>query len=157
MKKELDIALSKDFPLTFARDTDGREPWAMFGFEVGDGWEPLLREAASKLEPLFKEAIAKDPEGYSFGYYRTSQIKEKFGTLRWYTSGTSDEMNAIITIAEEKSHITCEQCGKPGQSRGTFWYYTACLDHTEVEDLDSLEIVEKAYEDKEIKNENTVK
>lgn len=152
MKHELDEALVKDFPLTFARDAYGREPWSMFGFECGDGWEPSIRKTAEKLEPLIKVAKDKDPEGYESGYYRTSQLKEKFGTGRWYLSGGTDEMQDLVEDWEAQTDTICETCGKPGEITGHGWYYTACWDHTKIEDRDSLKIVEKAYEEKEKSN-----
>jgi hypothetical protein len=151
MRKELDEALVKDFPLTFQRDTDGREPWSMFGFEVGDGWEPSIRKTAEKLEPLFKAAIEKDPEGYEGGYYRTTQIKEKYGTGRWYISGTA-EMYNLVENWEKETETICEECGEPGKLRGEMWYYTRCYKHTRPEHRDNLELLEDAYEKKEKKN-----
>lgn len=56
------------------------------------------------------------------------QIKEKFAELRVYTtSTTNEEARAIIRCAEEKSRVTCEQCGGKGSmhTRGS-WYRTLC-------------------------------
>jgi hypothetical protein len=130
MKEELDEALVRDFPLCFARDPNGREPWSMFGFECGDGWEPSIRKTAEKLEPLLAAAKAKDPEGYSYGYYRTSQLKEKYGTGRWYLSGATDEAFDLVEKWEVETETICEQCGKSGELRGDGWLYTACSSHT---------------------------
>lgn len=152
MKRELAEALTKDFPLTFACWSGGREPWSMFGFECGDGWEPSIRKTAEKLEPLIAAAKAKDPVGYENGYYRTSQLKEKFGSGRWYLSGGSDEMHDLTEAWEDGTNNICETCGQPGDLRGHGWLYTACWDHTRIEDRDSLEIVEKASEAKEKEN-----
>lgn len=152
MKKELAEALCKDFPLCFASDPHGREPWSMFGFECGDGWEPSIRRTAEKLEPLLRVAKEKDPEGYAAGYYRTAQLKEKFGTGRWYLSGGTDEMHDLVEAWEVETDVICETCGAPGELRGRMWVYTACWDHTKVEDRDSLEIVEKASIEKEQKD-----
>jgi len=152
MKKELDEALVRDFPLTFARDAHGREPWSMFGFECGDGWEPSIRKTAEKLELLFREAIKKDPKGYEAGFYRTSQLKEKFATGRWYLSGGTDEMHDLVSAWESETYKLCETCGKPGEIRGRGWVYNACFEHTKIEDCDGLGIVEKAYNAKEEKD-----
>jgi hypothetical protein len=138
MRKELDEALVRDFPLCFARDADGREPWSMFGFECNDGWEPSIRKAAEKLEPLLREAKENDPEGYKFSYYRTSQLKEKYGTGRWYLSGGTDKMHDIVKNWESETETICEICGKPGELRGGGWLYTACKEHTKEEDLDPV-------------------
>src|ERR1035437_5490324 len=153
MKKELAEALTKDFPHIFASTVDGREPWSMFGFECGDGWEPSIRKTAEKLEPLCAELIDQDPDGFEIGFYRTAQLKEKFGTGRWYLSGGTDEMFDLVEEWESTTENICETCGKPGKLRGDGWYYTACFDHAKGVDLDNLEIVEDAYLKKEKEND----
>ncbi len=65
---------------------------------------------------------------------RASQIKEKYGTLRFYMTGGTPEMYTIVDKAESQSSKTCETCGKPGKLRGHGWYYTACAKHTKKED-----------------------
>lgn len=142
MKKELDEALVRDFPLTFLSNPNGREPWSMFGFECGDGWEPSIRKTAEKLEPLIKIAKEKDPEAYAAGFFRTSQLKEKYGTGRWYLSGGTDEMHNLVETWELETEHICETCGAPGKLIGNGWLYTACWDHTKEEDRDNLEYLE---------------
>jgi len=144
MKRKLDEALVRDFPLTFARNENGREPWSMFGFECEDGWESSIRKTAEKLEPLIRAAKEKDPEGYEAGYYRTSQLKEKYGTGRWYLSGGTDEMQNLVEAWEEETCSICMFCGKPGVLRGGGWLYTACEKHTKADDL----IIELSEEEK---------
>ena len=154
MKEELEKKLVEDFPHVFHRDPIGKEPWSLFGLEIGDGWEPATRRAAAKLEPIFVDLIAKDPEGYGYGYYRTTQIKEKYGIGRWYLSGSNDEMDKIISDWEDETSKTCEQCGKVGKLRGekSGWYYTSCFTHAKPEDRDNLEMVEEASIKKEKEN-----
>jgi hypothetical protein len=55
MKKELDEALVKDFPLLYCeRYWDMSRTCMIWGFP-GSGWEPIIRELSSKLESLIKE------------------------------------------------------------------------------------------------------
>jgi ribosomal protein S14 len=58
---------------------------------------------------------------------RASQVKEKFGTLRFYMTFETDEMSTIINKAESQSSKTCEACGRPGKIRGKYWLSTRCL------------------------------
>lgn len=137
MRDSLDEALVKDFPYLFAdRNGDMRDTCFAFGFECGDGWEPLLREAAEKLEPLCKAYAEQmtEEEKASGGHPRASQIKEKYGTLRFYMTSATDEMYEIVTEAERKSEDTCDRCGSPGKLRGGGWLYTTCDEHTKDED-----------------------
>jgi hypothetical protein len=57
--------------------------------------------------------------------HRVEQVKEKFGTLRYYCAG-NDRIFAFIHMAEQLSKITCEDCGKPGKLRRTAWLITLC-------------------------------
>ena len=60
------------------------------------------------------------------------QVKEKYGTLRFYISGHPDnalvsaKLDAYIDFAENMSAITCEICGKPGESNNCGWITTRC-------------------------------
>lgn len=124
MKRELDEALVRDFPNLYSdRHGDLRTTAMCWGFECGDGWEPLLRTLSEGLE----KEILKLPEE-SRNRVRASQVKEKYATLRFYMTCETDEMSYLIGEAEHKSAITCEQCGAKGRVRGDGWYYTACDD-----------------------------
>lgn len=157
MDRALEEKLVKDFPLTFFRDSNGREPWSMFGIETGNGWEPIIRKGAEKLEPLLVAAKAAHPKDYEYGYLRTTQLKEKYGTMRWYTSGVTDEMQKIISQVEKQSRTTCEQCGKKGKLRGRGWLYTACYEHAKPEDRTNLELLQAKHEKNLKKEKRNVK
>jgi hypothetical protein len=58
-------------------------------------------------------------------YPRVSQVKEKFGGLRFYMTFQTDRMDELIEIAEEESYTLCEECGKPGKPIG-MWIRTLC-------------------------------
>jgi len=58
------------------------------------------------------------------------QIKEKFGTLRFYYTGGDDYIDGLVSMAEAMSSVTCESCGNPGKSTGGGWIRTLCEAHT---------------------------
>jgi hypothetical protein len=103
-----------------------------FGFECGDGWFQLIWDLCEKIEEELKNIeIAPKEEtkrllrGQSL--FNVVQVKEKFGTLRFYAHGGNDKIDELIRKAENKSAITCEKCGKeakPVQKDG--WYATLC-------------------------------
>lgn len=102
------------------QETPGDESHAWF--ECDDGWGPLIAELETQLKALSPD-------------YTISQVKEKFGGLRYYaTPGdvdeeTSKQFRALINQAEAKSYEICECCGQPGQlsRRGKHgWYKTLC-------------------------------
>ena len=72
------------------------------------------------------------------------QVKEKFGTLRFYIQAGTDEHYNYISFAEAMSGVTCETCGKPGKRLGRGWIYTACEEHAVDDDwADSLATYEE--------------
>ena len=121
MTPELDAALVRDFPKLYRlrhrkRHRGPREP-IEFGFAVGDGWEPLIRRLAEKLEPIARKTDL-----------RATQVKEKYGELRFYVEGrVSVEVEAAIDAVEEESCHTCEECGAPGKMHlRQGWARTRC-------------------------------
>ena len=82
-----------------------------FGVEVGDGWFELIKELSAKLNPLGVVA---------------SQVKEKYGTLRFYVYHGTDEAFDLIDEAEDKSATICELCGEPGKLYSEGWCVTRC-------------------------------
>lgn len=124
MTPELDHALCTDFPLLYRdRHASVHETCMCWGFP-DDGWEPLIRRLSIRLEA----AIAALPEPERADY-RAAQVKEKFGTLRFYMTSETDEMSAWIEAAEAESARTCETCGAPGKLSGDVWLQTVCDEH----------------------------
>lgn len=65
-------------------------------------------------------------QSYRPNKVKASQVKEKFGVLRFYMTGYNDEIEQAIEQAKELSATTCEKCGNPGQLRDTGWLFTLC-------------------------------
>ncbi len=127
MRDELDKKLCRLAPHLFAdRYASMRTTCMCWGFDVGDGWYKLLERVSIKLERLIVAEIAKHPWYRGFDFPRASQVKEKYGTLRFYLTSGTDEMYATIKEAERQSSKTCESCGEPGKLRGKYWVFTRC-------------------------------
>jgi hypothetical protein len=54
------------------------------------------------------------------------QVKEKFGTLRFYYTGGDDYISGMVSLAESMTGVTCEECGNGGERRGGGWVHTYC-------------------------------
>ena len=88
-------------------------------FDVQVGWYPLIKNLIDELITLGWDK-------------QVTQVKEKFGGLRFYINGGSDEIYNKITEAEKLSHETCELCGKKGELRKKIrWFTTLCDEHYE--------------------------
>ena len=62
------------------------------------------------------------------------QIKEKFGTLRFYYDGGDEFIRGLDYMATSMSSVVCEVCGNPGKSRSTKkqrWVLVLCDKHAE--------------------------
>ena len=57
------------------------------------------------------------------------QVKEKFGTLRFYYTGGDEYISGLVSMAESMSGVTCEECGNPGETKGQGWVVTLCETH----------------------------
>ena len=125
MDKKLDSKLVKDFPLLYAdRHKNMQETCMCWGFP-NDGWEPLIRDLSEKLEPMIQKWIDENLDDRE-NHPRASQVKEKFGTLRFYMTKQTEEMSIAIREAEAQSEITCERCVGEGTRRGGGWIRTLC-------------------------------
>lgn len=58
-----------------------------------------------------------------------TQVKEKFGTLRFYVyvDGGDEEVFRLIDAAEQESATICELCGAPGTLVMKGWGSTRCV------------------------------
>ena len=105
--KELESILS---PYYGNKDNGGY----FIGADFGPGWNDIVLDLHNKI-------VKEHPD------YYIVQIKEKFGTLRFYTGPIGDEAWEYVTEAERLSEITCEECGRPGVLRGDrSWIQTLC-------------------------------
>ncbi|NJL54179.1 hypothetical protein HC928_02685 [bacterium] len=97
----------------------------IFGIECGSGWDDLVQELITEIYKLGQK------EGLDC---RIVQIKEKYGELRCYMDGGTDEMYALIEDFTAHSKTVCEVCGGPGKwgSSESGWYRTIC-DHCKVQ------------------------
>lgn len=90
-----------------------------------DGWEEIIFEGIGQIE----EELEKNPVPF-----RITDIKSKFGTLRFYYNGGSERIEQIVDSMEARSRTTCETCGGLGRLRGQGWVYTACPQHVKEAD-----------------------
>lgn len=101
-------------------DKDGRIPINCFGFECDDGWFKVLKSLLQEIRDIIERDDLKD--------LRVFQIKEKFGTLRFYLNFHSSSIDECIKKAEERSETVCEECGSEegalGKTRG--WISVLC-------------------------------
>jgi hypothetical protein len=117
--------------------------------QCGEGWRDLLEIACSRIESAMAHGDS----------VKLNQVREKYGTLRIYWTGTvSDRARILIeeavALATARSACTCEICGNAGSlhSRGTR-LSTQCRQHATGDrvpiraELENLHIVHAAGPD----------
>ncbi len=117
--------LKKEFPELY------RELW---GFECHAGWYDLLRDLSLQIQEHLK--IAPHHAGGKFPIY-ADEVKEKWGTLRFYIGLGCDEVREMIAKAEKLSAKTCETCGKEGSLRSRNGYLCTRCESCWKEEMDA--------------------
>lgn len=115
MDKQLQATLYERYPAIFReRGMSAQKSCMHWGLAVDDGWYTLLDAACSLIQG--SNVVAK-------------QVKEKFGTLRFYVSGGTAFDDGVIQAAEALSSTLCEVCGSPGYIVHDAWVRTLCANH----------------------------
>lgn len=131
MSPEKSEKLVEIYPDLF-RGNNPRKAFPMFGFECGEGWFDLLKDLITELKAICEKEASKNSLGTGDEVcpLLADQVKEKYGTLRFYTNWTNDDIETAINKAEQRSAITCEHCGAKGEVRSlkSYWYVTYCDD-----------------------------
>jgi hypothetical protein len=89
-----------------------------YGEEPTDGTYESVEEAIE--EEKFRDIPDTIPQ------VTLDQVKEKFGTLRFYYTGGDEYIHGMVTMAESMSGVICEECGNPGERKGGGWVRTIC-------------------------------
>lgn len=146
MKKELENILFDKYRFLY-RD--------LAYLSCNDGWFNLIDELSAKLEYEIKMIIEHDSflcvcehrcDDHMFGtgvcaececrsfttnHPAATQVKEKFGTLRFYMNYTTKEIDDLINDAEHRSCVICESCGSAGTLCGREWVSVLCKECNE--------------------------
>lgn len=129
MREELDKELCEKYPDIFRdRHGDMRVTAMCWGFECGDGWYNIIDAACAQIK---NRAYNNRLNNLKFPDVIATQVKEKYGTLRFYYDGGDDYVDGVISMAESMSERTCETCGAPGKLREGGWLRTLCDHHAQ--------------------------
>lgn len=121
MKKELQEKLFEKYPKIFVeKDLPMSQTCMCWGIDTGNGWYDILDVLCSSLQ--------WDTDKNGRPQVVATQVKEKFGTLRFYTHGADDHQEGMISLTENLSAITCEVCGKKAETARDVggWVSTLC-------------------------------
>lgn len=102
MKPELQEKLMNTFPKIFVqKDLSYAESCMCWGVEAPSSWFTLLYELCTKIQDRV--------DNHGLAQVEATQVKEKFGTLRFYYIGGN--IDDLVEEAELKSEKICAECG----------------------------------------------
>lgn len=141
------------------RHEDPSKTCMYWGLAVGDGWYDLLdklcnliqghldwRIRSIELTLKFNKDLAEDAKNNfedrepwmtrepraipeRIEQVRATQVKEKFGGLRFYYNGGDEYVRGLVTMAEEMSYRICEVCSDKAAPTQGGWIRTLCEEH----------------------------
>lgn len=149
MTPELDQHIREKYPLIFSQPCE---------MSIGDGWFDIIDALCANIQHHIDSVADRrnwaikwndevnDPD-YDWSTKSSfakreerevpelieqvvaTQVKEKFGTLRFYYHGGDDYIRGLEAMADSMSARICEECGKPGKVRDGGWVRVLCDDH----------------------------
>ena len=156
MREELDKQLCEKYPkMMVNRNKSMMETCMCWGFDCGDGWYNILNHLMGSIqhhidwkEKQHNWAVEWNKEHPNelrevpdlVPQVTLDQVKEKFGTLRFYYTGGDDYISGMVSLAESLTAVTCEGCGNPGERRGGGWIHTYCNSCEEARELERSQI-----------------
>ena len=198
MKNDLDKKLCEKYPKIFVnRNKPMNETCMCWGFDHGDGWYNIIDSMCSAMTYTYQTSIEVDalraiawnlePTKWGDGevkYYLdvqgpqviADQVKEKFGTLRFYfhlefeprfrelaygenplpaakecAERYSSYIDGIVHYAECLTERTCEETGKEGEmhvsGNRNGWYRTLNREHAKTLDRNFIPVTDLPKED----------
>lgn len=121
MRRDLCNALLQRHPRIFANPEGHGDAAGDLETRVGDGWYTLLDVLCTDLQ------YESDQEGAP--QVHATQIKEKFGRLRFRVDDASERQRAMIRLAESLSEYSCETCGAPADELSIIEHAPKCERH----------------------------
>jgi len=124
MKRENEAKLFKRFKF-FHPEKPPQQSNMCFGFECSNGWFDLVWKLCIDIE----NALGRERTKSSKCNFEVTQVKEKYGGLRFDGMGGTEETVDLIEKAENKSYTICEICGQKGELRVGPYIQTLCDKH----------------------------
>jgi len=149
--EKFDKEMVKKYPNLYCqRGLPPTETCMCWGFEIGPGWHGIIRNISAQLDLISKTTGM---------IIQATQVKEKYGSLRFYISNYFEDstsisekeqeiwhkiVDAIVSRAEQESGWTCEECGKFGENKEIYgWYSTLCERHRKAREKEMAKRMEE--------------
>jgi hypothetical protein len=123
MSPELDKQLVEKYPMIFVnRHADMKTTAMCWGFDHNDGWYWIIDNLCSCIQ-----GYIDNNSHLNITQVVATQVKEKYGSLRFYYDGGDEKIDGMVWLAEHQSWNTCENCGSTKNIIHTEgWIQTLC-------------------------------
>ncbi len=149
MNSELQSKLWETYPKIFSASQSEDGEWMGLFCECDDGWYEIINSLCRNIQHTIDwnnatgEFSKYSPKEDLIEQVIASQIKEKFGGLRFYYDGgykseaLLGDILGMVAMAEAISLKVCETCGSPGKLKKLNGWYKTCCDSCEKNDESS--------------------
>lgn len=130
--EEFEKQMVEKYPRYFGEDTH------YGGFAIGEGWYHIVDALMNQIQNHINWSIKnhewdlendKEDVRPVCPEVTVTQIKEKFGGLRFYYDGGDQYISGLVSMAESWADHTCETCGNKGKRRSGGWIRALCDKH----------------------------
>jgi len=112
MKAELQQKLFKKYPKIFRQKKLSMTETCMYwGIECPNSWYKILNNLCSKIQKYIDAGNIEQIEA--------TQVKEKYGTLRFYSNNYDPIIDDLIDKAEIETSKICAYCGSKDDVKGS--------------------------------------
>ena len=137
-----EVEMQTYFPTAFPKMFVGRYG----GIAVGEGWANILVQLCQNIQ---HHLDWKNKDSEVVPQVVIEQVKEKFGSLRFYYQGGDEYIAGLVSMAESMTGVTCQDCGDVGETRQGGWIRVLCNTcEAEREAIQAANIA--AYEEKKL-------
>ena len=119
MKQELQDKLFEKYPEIFRqKDWNMQQTCMCWGICTGDGWYHILDTLCLSIQHRIDSKSESDSP---VEQVEATQVKEKWGGLRFYYDGGDDYIDGLVAMAEALSMTSCIGCGTPVEKTTRSW------------------------------------
>ncbi len=102
-----------------------------FDFSIDQGWWSIIQSLCSNIQNHIDSVNSNKEKPPIVEQVVVTQIKQKFGYLRFYYNGGDDRIFGMVSMAESWANAVCEECGAPGTKKTTGYIKNLCHKHFE--------------------------
>ena len=102
------------------------DPFYSISSDIPTGWMKTIDLLCESIQNYIDNINNNNKHLPQVEQLVVQQIKEKFASLRMYTSGGDKQIEGMISFVETICEHTCQDCGKDGKLIKSSWWVVLC-------------------------------